>query len=489
MGDGLGVRQYGFQATPITSIAKEITKYAVTVMRPEDVLLELEKALSIARQGRPGPVLVDLPDDIQRTEVPVSAFRHYTDGALHDEMAEADLADACEGIWEELRGARRPILAFGWGVRLAEARDRAVALLERLNVPCVATWGAMDAVGGHPLCLGSFGTHGLRAANFAVQRSDYILAIGTRLDTKATGSPASSFAPGAKLTMVDIDGAELAKMSTLGRPLHRLIQADAWSFLGHMRSHAHALDCEEWLERCRGWQKRFPALLPEYRAERGVNPYVFMEALGAQLKPDDIVVSDTGCCLAWAMQGLKFSGQRFVHALNQTPMGYGLPAAIGAAFSSPHKRVILLTGDGGLMVNVGELVTLARHKLNIYTFLFNNQGHAMCRQTQRQWLGGRYAATDAQSLSFPEDWRDLARSCGIHAGGDLYNRAMRTGLCDRNEDIARDVAYHLKARGPQFLEITTGYDQGVVPQVRFGKSIEDADPALPEAELAEIMRS
>jgi thiamine pyrophosphate-dependent acetolactate synthase large subunit-like protein len=191
-----------------------------------------------------------------------------------------------------------------------------------------------------------------------------------------------------------------------------------------------------------------------------------MEELGRYLTPSDVVVSDTGCPLAWAMQTIPFKG-RFIHAFNQTPMGYGLGAAIGAAGEHPG-RVVLLTGDGGLSECINEFATVSKHNLNIKTILFNNRGHAMCRQTQKQWLGGIYHGTSDKDLATP-NFSSIANAYCIPAYGIKW----------LEEFFTRD--------GPGFLEIDIDPEQGVVPQVRFGKSIEDADPALPEEELARIM--
>ena len=445
LGTGLGVRQFGFQSMPFVQLCKTITKYAVVVMEELDILRELEKALWLARNGRPGPVVVDIPDDIQRADVDPEMLRHWVATVVMPRPWR---------VYETLTAlakAKCPVIALGWGCHLAGARQEAREMVSRLGVPCVTTWGAADIMVGHPLYVGTWGTHGVRAANFAVQNADLVIAIGTRLDTKATGAPASSFAPKAELHMVDIDGAELDKMAKIGRTCVP-IQADALDFMKSLRGGTGFAD---WIERIEGWKRAYPVVLPEYGPE---SPYRFMVDLARYLTEDDVVVSDTGCPLAWAMQVLPFKG-RFIHAFNQTPMGYGLPASVGAAFAS-GKRVILLTGDGGLGVNITEFATIAKHRLNIKVILFNNHGHAMCRQTQQQWLGGVYHGTSEKDLATP-DFKAVATAYGI------------TGAMDDS--------------WPAFMIFHVEHSQGVSPQVRFGKSIEDADPALPAAELAAIM--
>lgn len=369
--------------------------------------------------------------------------------------------------------AKRPLLIYGAGVRgcVAEAEElRRVA-----GIPLVVTWGARDIFTD----ADGFGTHGNRAANFAVQTADYILTVGTRLDTKATGSPASSFAPHAKLVMVDIDQAELDKMAKIGRPLHKAIRADAKAFLVDALKLASDLpDWSVWKAKIQDWRRRFPAIDPAWREQTTINPYVLVEKLSELMAPDDVLVSDTGCGLAWLMQAFKFRGQQFVHAFNNTPMGYGLPAAVGAAFAT-GRRVVLVTGDGGLGVNITELATIARHELPIKIVLLNNRGHSMCRTTQRQWLGGTYPGTSFEGGLATPKFDHVATAYGIES--------FRIGARDQ---IDGGLGWLLNCSTPHaFLECAIPQDAGVQPMVRFGRPIEDADPLLPNvaAILAEAL--
>jgi acetolactate synthase-1/2/3 large subunit len=367
--------------------------------------------------------------------------------------------------------------------------ENAKRIMFNLGIPCVTTWGALDRFADYPLCFGGFGTHGVRAANFIVQNSDYIITVGTRLDTKATGSPASAFAPKAKLVMVDIDASELAKMDRIGRPLYRQVLADSSQFLRQMEhassayaEHNDALDGQDWdkvlsgawVEQCAKWRDEYNPVRPEYKFH-DLHPYSFVDMLGKWIGPNDVIVSDTGCALGWMMQAFKFSGQRFIHAWNNTPMGYGLPAAVGAAFAS-GRRIVLITGDGGLAVNITEFATVARHELPIKTILFNNYGHAMCRQTQRTWLGGEYPATSHDGGLATPDYYAVAEAYGLPAYRAETMMQASQGLTGLFAD-----------RGPSFLSLEIKPDYQIVPQVRAGKLLQDADPALPREELERIM--
>jgi len=353
-------------------------------------------------------------------------------------------------VARELMAARRPLIIFGAGVK---EPNLANGVLGTLNVPLLVTWGARATF---PRGI-DFGTHGGRAGNLAVQCADYVLTVGTRLDTKATGSPASTFAPCAKLVMVDIDPGEVLKMFDIGRPLHRYFVNDAGDFLLALKRAIvteaavnSARSISDWVWRIAEWRRDYPA--PD------TLPYDVVRELSELSQPDDVIVSDTGCVVAWMMQAFVFKGQKFIHAFNNTPMGYGVPAAVGAAFAT-GRRVILVTGDGGLGVNLNEFATIVKHDLNVKIILFNNKGHAMCRQTQDQWLGGQHDGTSGGGgLAIPE-YYNIADAYGINCYGDSIIAALAV-VC------------------PAFCEIRVDYHARVEPMVRFGKSLECADPLV-----------
>lgn len=372
-------------------------------------------------------------------------------------------------IAQALYRAKRPVLIYGWGVHLAGAEDLAVEVAHRLGIPVALTWGARDLFPHEDaLCVGGFGTHGTRAANFVVQNADFILSVGSRLDSKATGTPTKWFAREAPKFMVDIDQHEIEKMSRLEIPVVG-IQQDAKIFLSELNQFIYSIPANDgqlpdWLD----WQLRCSQYMRDYPADSAGGPYTFITELSKHAKPDDIIVCDTGCVLAWTMQCWRVKqGQRFIHAYNQTPMGYGLPAAIGAHYAT-GKRIILLAGDGSIMVNIGELATVCARALPVKVFVFDNAGHAMCRQTQREWLGGVYPATSIPDLSFPH-WRRIALGFGLWSGdGTQYQQAL-----DRE--------------GPGFIHYQCDPDADVVPKVRFGKPNEDGEPFLPRDEFLSQM--
>lgn len=329
----------------------------------------------------------------------------------------------------------KPLFIWGAGIRGEQAHILKAA--ETANIPIVLTWGAIDLLPhDHPLNMGCFGTHGMRNANLAIQNADVIISFGCRLDTKATGTP-KDFAPNAKIYMVDIDAAEIGKMEKLGRPVTGFnMRCKEFTFLDYSEYPI------EWLKQCKHWKSENVPKGPAYDLMRRIGEYT---------TKDDIIVSDTGNTLGWIMQGFPFKGERFIHAFNFTPMGYGLGGAIGAAFGGNGRRVVCIVGDGGALMSIQELATIRRHDLNIKIILMNNGCHSMCMATQRQWLGGNYYATSKEGgLGFP-DWLETAKAFGIG----------RFGL----------KALFTSPDGPAFYEFNIDPEESLAFQVKYGEAL------------------
>jgi len=475
-----GVRQIGFQETDMVSICQTITKYAVLVKDPYRIRYELQKAVAIARSGRPGPVVVDIPDDLQRMDIDPAKLVEYVPEPPVASVTGIN-TEIVEHCLKAVQSAQRPVLIFGWGVHLAGAEKEARELARLLGVPVAMTWAALDLFPySDPLAIGGFGTHGVRYANFAVQNADLIISVGSRLDTKATGSPPSTFAREARIIMLDADPTEIKKFQRLAVKLDRGIVGDAGAFLRALLAAARGgrfPDFSPWLARIREWKVRYPACLPAYAEEREINPYFLMKQLSRTLAENEIIFSDTGCALAWMMQAFEFSpGQRFFHAFNNTPMGYGLPGAMGACFAKPGQRIICVTGDGALQMNIQELATIIRHQLPVKVLLMNNHGHSMVQQTQEMWLKGNYYATSVEGGLASPDFVAIARAYGFPAD-----------TLSLNEEIPAKVAAALASDGPYFLNIEIASQHRLAPQVKFGRPNEDADPLLPREEFLSNM--
>jgi acetolactate synthase-1/2/3 large subunit len=280
----------------------------------------------------------------------------------------------------------------------------------------------------------------------------------------------------ARTIVVDIDPAELRKFPAFGKTIDLPVESDALAFCKALLSSAPAarLEIAPWVERVQSWRRNYPACPPAYHQEQATNPYVFVEALAEASRPDDVVIMDTGCAVAWMMQGFKPKpGQRLIHDFNNTAMGYGLPAAIGAAFALGGRRpVTCVVGDGSIMMNLQELATVAHHHLPIKLFVISNEGYSMVQQTQEQWLGAKYHATSQEGgLSFP-DFPKLARSFGIE-----------TIRIESNAEVGSKIAQAFASPGPILCDVVIPRQARVVPQSRFGFPIEDAEPLLPRREF------
>ncbi len=469
-----GVRQMGFQETDIVEMCKPITKYAVTVTDPRQIRYELEKAVYIAHEGRPGPVLVDIPDNLQREQVEPETLEAYV--PPHVEVA-PELAASVAKMLSWLAESKRPVVVFGWGIRLAGAEAEARAFVERLGLPVNPTWATADMIAeDHPLRVGTFGTHGTRFGNYAIQNADLVISVGSRLDTHMIGSPFSTFCRGGRKVLVDIDATELGKFPRYGLPIELPIVADAKAFFQEALRQSEGMappQTGEWKKKILDWKTKYPQLRPENAMSNTLNPYVFVRALSDVAAADEVLFGDTGCGLAWMAQAFAFKpGQRFYSAFNNTPMGYGLPGAIGACFALGKQRVVCVAGDGGFMMNAQELATVAYHNLPVKLIIINNRGYSMIQQTQDQWLDSRYAASSEQGgLGFP-DFGKLAESFGIpHI------------TINANKNAAAMLKAFLDAPGPGLCNAELRPDERVIPQVKYGRPIEDPEPLLPREDF------
>ena len=383
-----------------------------------------------------------------------------------------------------LARSKRPLFHIGQGVR--HGLDEFLLLIEVLQAPFVTARNANDAVEwGHPLYVGRPGTFAQRGANFAVQTCDLYIAIGTRLSITQTGYNTKDYARNAQIIQVNIDQAELDK-DTLRHPLN--ICMDARDFINQLHSEQLPSGLwSSWLAQCQRWKEKYPVCLPEYKDEKDyVNSYYFLDVLSDLAAPDDGVVTDMGFAFQNTHQVWKTKvGQRILTNCGLAPMGWGLPAAIGAAFGS-GKRILLITGEGGLMMNIQELATVAHHKLNIKIFVLNNGGYATIKQTQEFGFEGRLMGVDKKTgLSFP-DFMKIA---------DAHKIAF--GEVRRNEEVPPMINLMLMEDCPAMLEIMMSPDQPQAPRFLNRRNadgtmnptkLEDAYPFLPEEEVAEQMK-
>jgi acetolactate synthase-1/2/3 large subunit len=492
----LPMRQLGDQEVDIVSMAAPVCKMATLLDQPEDTRFVIERALWMAKSGRPGPVWVDVPIDVQSANVDEATLRGFDpdrDGpntvlASESGLSTGEALLAClETAIDRLSAAERPVILAGAGVRISGAHDSFLRVIDKLGVPVVTGWNAHDALpNNHPLYAGRPGSLGDRGGNFAVQNADYLLVLGSRLNIRQISYNWEAFARQAYKVMIDVDLGELDKPTlSIDLPIHAdLAQAlQVLQSIEFERRPAHGA----YLSWCRERLDRYPVVLAEYRKkDTPVNPYCFVESLFEELAEDDVVVTADGsaCVVTFQAATLK-PGQRLYTNSGSASMGYDLPAAIGAQYAAGDRRVVCLAGDGSIMLNLQELQTIAGNRLPIKLFILNNNGYSSIRQTQENYFPDNVVGCGPESgLTFP-DFQKLAEGFGFS-----FDR------CSRHQDLANSIRSTLEASGPQILEVMLDPEQPFSPKLAsrqlpdgrmVSSPLEDLAPFLSRQELAENM--
>jgi acetolactate synthase-1/2/3 large subunit len=491
---GVPLRQLGDQEVDILPLVRPLTKYAVRVDDPTEIRYHLEKAIALAGSGRPGPVWLDIPIDIQAATIDPADLRGYDPAteppALPDEdagaLTGAALEQRCGELLEAVRAARRPVVLPGSGVRISGAYQAFRRFVETQGLPVATAFNAHDLLANdHPLYVGRPGTVGERAGNFAVQNADLVLVLGCRLNIRQVSYNWENFARNARVAMVDIDRGELAKPTlSVDLPVHADLKVvlDTLNRLAPERVADHG----DWLGWCRARLDRYPVVLPAYRQpDAPINPYVFAEALWRQLGPDDVVVTGDGtaCVVTFQAADLK-PGQRLYSNSGSAPMGFDLPAAVGA-WAAGARRVICMAGDGSMMMNLQELATIAHHHMNVKVFLHDNAGYHSIRQTQAAYFPDNPTGYDrASGVGFP-DFERLAAAFGLPCA-----------RADRLDTLDAAIAATLAEAGPAFCHVVLDPEQSFAPKLAsrrledgsmVSSPLEDMAPFLSREELAENM--
>jgi acetolactate synthase-1/2/3 large subunit len=450
-----GLRQLGDQEAPITEIARPITKYAQVILDPQSIRYHLERAWHLTTLGRPGPCWLDIPVDVQSAPLDEDTLPPY-DPAEDRLTWDLDLLRRqCREIAARIRGARRPVIMVGTGVRIAGAIEAFHDLITRLGIPVTTAWTAHDLVpSDHPLYCGRPSNVGDRPGNFAVQNSDLLLVLGSRLHIRQISYAWPSFARHAFKIQVDIDEAELRKPTV--RP-DLAVHADLALFLPELLQAldpAPHPDHAAWLDWCRERVRRYPVHQPAHaQADGPLNPYYFIHELFRHLEENDIIAcGDGAACVVPFQAGHIKPGQRMFTNAGSASMGYDLPAAIGAAVAAPGRRVVCLAGDGSVQLNIQELQTIVHHQLPIKIFVLNNGGYLSIRSTQQSFFDGRLVGESPQSgLSFPDMVR-LAQAYGIPA------HHIRSAEC------LKALPSHLSQPGPALFEVILDPRQAFEPR-------------------------
>jgi acetolactate synthase-1/2/3 large subunit len=479
------LRMWGVQGYDSVQMVEKVTKYASRVNDPNLTLLELEKAVHIALDRRPGPVWVEIPMSVQSARLDAASLERFK---VDEKARLAPTNEAVARVVGALQAAKRPVLWLGHGIRLAGATAQLAKLVDELDIPVLLTWAGIDMLDSHhPRVVGRAGVYGQRAANFVLQNSDYILSIGNRLAIPQVGYDLSELARGAQIDVVDIDETEGTK---LGDRVREFIHADAGAFIDALR----AASCNgvgtktDWIDKCAQYSEAYPWIGPEHADPDGfMNSYRFMERLNRVFKPNQLVVTDMGTALLCGHQVLKFApGQRLMTSTGLGEMGYGLPAAIGASFANDRGEVMCLNCDGGMMMNLQELQTIAHHRLPIKLFIFNNDGYLMIKHTQNSLFNkaGYVGTSKSSGVSCP-DFSMLAAAFEMPA--------FQIRSWDECDDVLAQVQ---AADGPVICEVFMHPEQLFAPklsvvQTQQGKLVspplEDLSPLLRLEELEKAM--
>lgn len=498
----VGLRQLGDQEADIIPMVAPITKYAVCVQNPADIRYHVEKALWLATTGRPGPVWLDIPIDVQAAPIETDSlhgFDPFSEGcgrpfaiaAERGWLTGAALQRKAREVADALRQARRPVILPGTGVRISGALTAFYELADRLGIPVAPGWNAQDIVDSdHPCYVGHPGTVGDRSGNFAVQNADLVLVLGCRLNIRQISYNYDAFARAAKLVMVDIDAAELGKPTlNVDMPVHADLADFIPALVECLAEHQPTQGHRDYLTWARERLVRYPTVLPEYwTGTSKVNPYCFVETLFDELREGDIIVTANATAAVVAVQAAKLKrGQRLYSNSGSASMGYDLPAAIGAWFGMPagSDRVICLAGDGSIMQNLQELQTIAGYRIPAKIFLFNNDGYHSIRQSQNAYFADNIVGCGPDSsVSFP-DFGKIAHAFGL-----------KHFLATSHDDMRAMIAATLASDGPAICEILTDKAQAFAPKTSSRRledgsmvsaPLEDLAPFLSREELADNM--
>ncbi len=482
-----GLRQLGVQEINIVDLVKPITKYAVMVEDAGKVIYHIQKAMYLATTGRPGPVWIDIPGDIQSARLEEEKFEVFKPSEILPMEYDKNLKDKVKKVVELLKNSKRPLMHIGQGIKMAGAVDTFMGLVEKKRIPFVTARNANQLVDwDHPLYVGRPGTFAQRGANFAVQNADVYIAVGTRLSLPQTGYNSKDFARNAVKVMVDMDKAELEK-KTLSIDVK--VHSDANDFLKELGGQLEGvcLNTGEWASQCSLWKKKYPVVLPEYRTQtRPVNSYYFVDVLSDVLEKEDIVVTDMGLAFQGTHQAFKVKkGQKFFTNSGFASMGWGLPASIGACIAAGKRRVVCIAGEGGLQMTIQELATIMHHQLPIKLFVYNNGGYLTIKQSQEIAFQGRLmGCNQATGLSFP----DLVKM------GEAYK--IKTVRIDDQNNLKGEVQKIVGYDGPVICELMMDPDQPQIPKsiprmmpdgTMARAPLEDLYPFLDRAELDENM--
>ncbi|MFA5388574.1 MAG: thiamine pyrophosphate-binding protein [Candidatus Omnitrophota bacterium] len=462
------VRQVGFQETDIVNLVKPITKYAVLVTDPKKIRYYLEKAFYIAKSGRPGPVLIDIPMNVQRADIDPGSLEVFH----ADKIIKKPDISQIKKVIGLVKSSSRPVVLIGGGLRLSKAHNELSKFIKHTGIPVVSSLMGIDGFShDNSEFSGMIGTYGNRCANLTTANSDLLMILGARLDTRQTGTIPETFARGAKIFHVDIDMHELNNKRKVDLALH----CDIKDFLGMLNKYMGKYDrskIKPWKNIVASYKKKYSSYTTKGSA---IHPDLFIHELSKYLPDSCVVSADVGQNQIWAAQALKIKKeQRFLTQGGAGAMGSSLSMAIGASFADPGRIVVSINGDGGFQLNIQELQTICHYKLPIKVILINNRCYGMVRQFQEQYFNSRFQST-VIGYSCPDFQRVVAAYC------------LPVQKISRGNEIAKALTRLFKDDRAMFLEIDISPKEKVSPKLSVNRPIEEQEPFLPLEELRSNM--
>ncbi len=447
-----GLRQLGVKELNIIDIVRPVTKYAVVVKDKNKIRYHLEKAYHLATSGRPGPVWLDIPINLQNEKISEDELEIFNKPIIEEDI---NLKESIQKILQHIKEAERPVILVGSGVRISGAEKEFLKLVEILDIPVLVSRNARDILWEkHPLYVGNPGAFGQRVANFVVSNSDLLLSIGSRISFSTTGWAYNDFAREAKKIIVDIDENELRKVNI--KP-DIAIKSDAKRFileaLNNLNNY-NKKDLSIWKEKISYWKKKYPIVLEEYRKDNNnVNPYYFIEVLSDLLNENDFIVTDTGMSYHCTLHGFKSKkGQRIINPGGLDIGGYGVPASIGACIAKDKKRIVCICGDGGLMGNIQELSVIKKHNFPIKIFIINNKGITTMRMAQKYYFED-FTGSDDKSGFALANIKKISGSYGL-----AFKRI------ENNKNLSEEIKEVLDFNGPVLCELNVSENEEIKPK-------------------------
>lgn len=479
------IRQVGFQECDIVSMAKPVTKYAVMIKNPEEIRYELEKCIHLTQEGRPGPVLLDIPLNIQKADIDPDKLHGFDPNRATMKYDLVEVDSQIEQIIDDLSRAKRPAIMVGMGVRIADASDELRELGELLNVPVYPTWNALDVVtSDYKQYGGRIGTYGGAGRNFGIQNSDLLLAIGSRISGRITGGNIHSFAREAKKIVVDVDQSLLQK-KLQQVPFDVNILCDAKIFLKRILSRLKDTELvnkipnfSKWTEKCMVWKNKYDPVKKEFfDQKKDVHPYAFMRTLSDEMSSDSILVGDCGGNIVVSNHSFETKyGQRNLTNNGNSPMGFSFCGAMGAWFAEPNKQVVCTIGDGGFNMNLQELQTFKNYNVKVKTFIINNHIYGITKAYQETNFQGRAEACGPKGYN-PPNFIDIAKAYKI-----------KTVEITSHKDMKEKIREVLEHDGPVVCDVNCHEYHTYEPRIFGWKTpIEDMYPYLDRDEFKDNM--